>query len=263
MDKDETLRILNELLEEARQLRYNRWGDLDRVVSRTEMLLRRIFGAATHYLEILKSINYWSMSSLASEREDAFQQGTDKLRNLIGTLIEELTLFGDEPPYGLPAFNPGSRRVFIVHGQDEALREAVARLLLDFDLVPVILHEQPNRGRTIIEKFEDFTDVSFAIVLLTPDDLGYRRNASPDEARPRARQNVLLELGFFLGRLTRQRVAALHPAEEAFEMPSDYSGVIFIPVDQAGAWRLKIVAELQAAGVSVDANKLLPSTTSR
>lgn len=196
------------------------------------------------------------------QREQSFNQGTQKLRNLIATVIEELTLFGTEPSYGIPAFDPTSRRIFIVHGREEGLRESVARLIMDLDLVPVILHEQPNRGRTIIEKFEDYADVSFAIILLTPDDLGYYRNDSPDDARPRARQNVLLELGFFLGRLTRQRVAALHPPEEAFEMPSDYSGVIFIPVDQHGAWRLKLVGEIQAAGINVDANKLIGGSTS-
>jgi predicted nucleotide-binding protein len=133
----------------------------------------------------------------------------------------------------------------------------VALTLLALELEPVILHEQPNKSRTIIEKFEYYSDVGFAIVLLTPDDMGYSKTAGNDSAKPRARQNVVLELGFFLGRLTRSRVVALHPQDAAFEFPSDYDGILFVALDPAGAWKLELVKELQAAGIDVDANKLV------
>ena len=146
----------------------------------------------------------------------------------------------------------GSDRVFVIHGRDEAPRETVARFLEKLGLEPVILHEQANRGRTIIEKFEDHADVAFAVVLLTPDDRGELRDGKPD-LKPRARQNVILELGFFLGKLGRSRVCPLVKGD--VETPSDYDGVVYTKLDDAGGWKMKLVRELKAAGFDVDANR--------
>jgi predicted nucleotide-binding protein len=145
-----------------------------------------------------------------------------------------------------------TRRVFLVHGHDEGARESVARFLEKLQLECVILHEQPNKGRTIIEKFEDYSDVGFAVVLLTPDDRGGISDGTFEAQNRRARQNVLLELGFFLGALGRSHVCALYV--EGVEIPSDYSGVLFLPLDGGGAWRMALVRELIAAGLEVDAN---------
>lgn len=110
-----------------------------------------------------------------------------------------------------------TNKIFIVHGHDEGAREAVARFLERLGFVPIILHEQANRGRTVIEKVEAHSDVSFAVVLLTPDDEGCVRGGSLE---PRPRQNVLLELGFFIGKLGRDRVCALKRG--TVEIPSDF-----------------------------------------
>lgn len=111
----------------------------------------------------------------------------------------------------LPArTEPAARKIFIVHGHDEGAREAVARYVERLGFEPIILHEQASQGRTIIEKIEAHSDVGFAIVLLTPDDFGGRKG---EEAKDRARQNVLLELGYFVGRLGRARVCALKRGE--------------------------------------------------
>ena len=146
-----------------------------------------------------------------------------------------------------------SRRVFVVHGHDEAARETVARFLERLKLVPVILHEQPNEGRTIIEKIEDHADVGFAVVLLTPDDVGALATER-DDLKPRARQNVILELGYFIGELGRERVCALKKG--GVETPSDYDGVVYTELDEAGAWKIGLVKELKAAGFQVDANRV-------
>lgn len=146
------------------------------------------------------------------------------------------------------------RKVFVVHGRDDALKNSVARLLERLELQPVILHEQPNKGRTIIEKFLDYSDVAFAVVLLTPDDVGGLGTGDSPKLKPRARQNVILELGFFLGRLTRQRVAAIYTG--GVELPSDYSGVLFVPYDEGGVWQYQLAKELKAAGVKIDLNKV-------
>lgn len=140
------------------------------------------------------------------------------------------------------------RRVFIVHGHDNEVREAVARFMeaLRFDVV--ILHEQAHRGRTIIEKFEEHADVGFAIVLLTPDDRGAA--VSSEATQPRARQNVVLELGYFLGKLGRERVVALRRGD--VEIPSDILGVAYTPFDDAGAWKELLARELKAADYEID-----------
>ena len=148
-------------------------------------------------------------------------------------------------------------KVFIVHGHDQAMKEAVARTLDKLALDPVILHEQPSEGKTIIEKFTDYAEVGYAVVLLSPEDYAYERGSSPEDASLRARQNVIFELGYFIGRLGRDRVIAIHLQEELFEMPSDYSGVLFVPFDAADRWQFDLVRELKAAGYDVDANLLL------
>ena len=145
------------------------------------------------------------------------------------------------------------RRVFVVHGHDEEAKQSAARCLEKLELEAIILHEQPNQGRTIIEKFEDYADVGFAVVLLTPDDMGAARD-DIDNLRPRARQNVVFELGFFVGRLERQRVCALHKGD--VEIPSDFAGVLWVSMDPGGAWRFTLGREMKAAGLDVDLNKL-------
>jgi predicted nucleotide-binding protein len=150
-----------------------------------------------------------------------------------------------------------SRRVFVVHGHDDAMKLGVARALEKLDFKPVILHEQPDKGRTLIEKFTDYSDVGFAVVLLSPDDVGRSRTDDIARAKSRPRQNVVLELGFFLGKLGRERVLALFKKADNFEMPSDFAGVLFKPFDNSNAWPFELVKELRACGYEVDANKLL------
>ena len=143
-----------------------------------------------------------------------------------------------------------SKSVFVVHGHDKAMESQVARFLERLDLIPIILHEQANKGRTIIEKFEGHSsDVGFAVVLLSPDDIGSAKGGTP---APRARQNVILELGYFIGKLGRDRVCALHAGE--VELPSDLHGVVWVPY--SGDWKLKLIQELRAAGISVNTENL-------
>jgi predicted nucleotide-binding protein len=173
-----------------------------------------------------------------------------KLQGLID-LIGERTVV--TPGETSPAARVATGQVFVVHGQREAIKLEVARTLTGLGLIPVILHEQANEGRTIIEKLEDHAaEVDFAVVLMTGDDVG---GSDRDHLRLRVRQNVMLELGLFVGMLGRRRVCVLY--EEGVEMPSDYLGVLYTPFDQSGAWRLKLVHEMSKAGLPVDANRLL------
>jgi predicted nucleotide-binding protein len=144
-------------------------------------------------------------------------------------------------------------KVFVVHGHDEEAKQSVARLLEKFGLEAIILHEKATEGRTIIEKFEHYSDVDFAIILLTPDDVGAEREKG-SELKARPRQNVILELGYFLGILTRKRVCPLYKGP--IDLPSDYIGVGYISMDESGAWRYQLGKELKAAGFPVDLNKI-------
>nr|WP_314584137.1 nucleotide-binding protein [uncultured Pseudomonas sp.] len=144
-----------------------------------------------------------------------------------------------------------SRKVFIVHGHDEGAREMLARFLERLGFQSIILHEQANRGGTVIEKIEAHGDVGFAVVLLTPDDEGCVKNGKPE---PRARQNVLLELGYFLGRLGRDKVCALKRG--IVEIPSDFAGVVWESMD-GNNWKQALGRELEAAGYEIDWNRVM------
>jgi predicted nucleotide-binding protein len=199
--------------------------------------------------------NRYSPTEIQESYREGIQEAVinlESLRDLLRERVEEHAETGldleaeDERPIG--------NRVFIVHGHDEAAKEAVARFVSLLRLDPIILHEQPNAGRTIIEKLEGHLDVDFAVVLLTPDDIGTLAT-KPDETRPRARQNVVLELGLFLGALGRNRVCALHKGN--VELPSDYDGVIYVPMDDAGGWRLLLAREIKQSGMHIDLNQAM------
>lgn len=140
-------------------------------------------------------------------------------------------------------------KIFIVHGHDGELKHSVARIIEKQGIEAIILSEKVNLGRTIIEKFEDYSDVDGAICLFTADDFG---NAKTNETHnPRARQNVVLETGYFMGKLGRDHVVIL--ADKNIEMPSDLSGVVYASTSN---WQVDLLKELRAMGYSVDFNKL-------
>jgi predicted nucleotide-binding protein len=143
-------------------------------------------------------------------------------------------------------------KVFVVHGHDEAALQAVARFLEKLELEAIVLREQPDAGRTIIEKFEHFAgQVGFAVVLLTPDDVAGKPGEPVTAAR--ARQNVIYELGYFAGKLGRGRACLLRKG--SVEIPSDLYGVIYKELDPNNGWKMELVKELKAANLDFDANK--------
>ena len=152
---------------------------------------------------------------------------------------------------------PENQKVFVVHGHDLGLMQEVARFLEHLDLEPIILHEQTSEGLTIVEKLEKHSNVKFAVILLTPDDV--RSSAEKANFRQCARQNVILELGYFMGRLKRKNTCALYV--EGVEIPTDYLGVVYIQLDKKGAWKLELARELNATGLDIDMNKALKSST--
>jgi CheY-like chemotaxis protein len=141
-------------------------------------------------------------------------------------------------------------RVFVVHGHDNEAALLVERFLGKIHTQPVVLRDLPGAGKAIIEKLERYSNVSFAVVLLTPDDFGGKKT-DPPNSRSRARQNVIFELGFFIGKLGRNRVAILHKQGEDLELPSDYIGVQYILMDSGKSWQVDLVEEMRAVGIEV------------
>ena len=144
-----------------------------------------------------------------------------------------------------------NNKVFIVHGHDGELKEKVARRLEQQGIEAIILSEQVNRGRTIIEKLEAYSDVNVAIILFTQDDLGVAKEEKGNE-KYRARQNVVFEAGYFMGYLGRENIIMI--ADENVEIPGDLSGMVYTTRD---SWEFEMLKELNAAGLKVNMNKLL------
>lgn len=191
--------------------------------------------------------------------EGAFWEGKDVLdvyiKGPVGYKIEKTNTEGkllNEKLMNKTDFN----KVFIVHGHNEEMKQTIARFLEKFSLQPIILHEQPNQGRTIIEKFSDYSDVGYAIILLSADDLAYLKDGNPENAKFRARQNVILELGYFLGKLGRDKVVAIFEQGKDIEIPSDFSGVLYLGYSGDDSWKLALVKELKASGFKIDLNNL-------
>lgn len=144
-------------------------------------------------------------------------------------------------------------KVFIVHGRDEQSKLSAARFIEKLGLTAIILHEQANGGKTIIEKIEASTNVGFALVLYTPCDVGGL--AGEPNPNARARQNVVFEHGYLVAKLGRNNVCALVKGQ--VEVPSDISGVVYVPLDEGNAWHIAVAKELRSAGYSIDMNKII------
>lgn len=142
-------------------------------------------------------------------------------------------------------------KVFIVHGHDDGLKNEVARLIEKQNIKVIILHEQASGGKTIIEKIEANSDVGFGIVLYTPCDVGSKKG-NEDGLKDRARQNVVFEHGYLIGKIGRENVAAI--VKGHVETPGDVSGVVYINYE--ANWKFDLLKELKNSGYKVDFNLL-------
>ena len=193
------------------------------------------------------SLLLWTFDTPDRAFIEACQDGLSTTQAIFQTYLDELKEKGTIPPKRIS--DTDSFKVFIVHGHDGELKEAVARTIEKQGIMAIILSEQTNTGKTIIEKFEAYSDVSGAICLFTADDTGKKKSAKDD--LPRARQNVVFETGYFMGKLGRDHVVIL--ADKGVEIPSDLSGVVYTDTNN---WRLELLKELNAIGYSIDFNKL-------
>lgn len=144
-------------------------------------------------------------------------------------------------------------KVFIVHGHDSSAKNEMARTIEHLGYKAIILHEQADGGDTIIEKIEKYSNVEFAVVLYTECDLGCDINKK-DELRPRARQNVVFEHGYLIGKLGRNNVCSF--VKGNVETPGDISGVVYITMDDNSGWKIKLAQNMKESGLIIDMNDL-------
>lgn len=178
---------------------------------------------------------------------------TDSIYSLQG-IRDRLELF-EEPD---PPERVFGDKIFIVHGHDEGAKHKIARFIADLGLTETILDEQPGEGQTMIDKFEEHADeAGFAIILLTGDDIGAPKDQK-ENLKPRARQNVILELGYFIALLGRKRVCVLY--EKDVELPSDIYGLSYlsyVPMSNDEGWKLKLAREMKNIGLPIKPENLL------
>lgn len=178
---------------------------------------------------------------------------------ILGALTAAIDIVNFEPQIvdsELTESNPTSNnKVFIVHGHDEQIKNQLEIFLSELSLEPIVLHRKADEGLTVIEKFEKHSDVGYAFILLTPDDIGYpavEENNPEGERRKesRARQNVIFEFGYFVAKLGRKRVCCLY--KEGVALPSDISGVIYKKIHSTvEEVAFSILKDLKASGYMV------------
>jgi hypothetical protein len=241
-------------------------GDVERgsiFLGKVMLITKRTFGPSSEYIQqldrkVFPSPDIYEKLENGEQRyKDMWGFAVRELLTVLHTMLEDIRLFGlPDTNTGVRVLNkPLSNRVFVVHGRDEEMKQTVARVLTKLGLEPIILHEQPDEGQTIIEKFSHYADVSFAVVLLSLDDKCYSEAGTLKDTKTRARQNVVFELGYFVGMLGRKYVRALCRRDPNFEMLSDYSGVLYITFEKG--WEFNLVRELKSVGYDVSADAVL------
>jgi predicted nucleotide-binding protein len=225
---------------------YNKWKQFN-----IELLKRSFDIADNEYLKEYEKAEYTVWSDLVKERKKDIQRQISVFESIIERLSLIPTNIKDK--IEIKEKKTSTNKIFIVHGHNNEIKQTVARTITKLKLEPIILHEQIEQGRTIIEKFEkNSSDVNFAIILLTADDEGKAKIET--DFKIRARQNVVFEMGYFLGKLGREKVFLL--LENGVDKPSDLDGIAYVPIDNADGWKLKLVKELKAAGYNVTADDL-------
>lgn len=244
--------------------KYSRWNDRNKAIYRTSFEAPE----SIYYHEYESHIwnHFWGDDNIKDYKDQI-----KRLKNHMQGDIERSDLFkcNVEKPAELskviileqPAL---SNDIFIVHGHNEEMKQAVARVVTKLGLNPIILHEQANEGKTIIEKFETNAEaINFAIILLSGDDLAASvrdlNGVKDEEVRQhlelRARQNVVFEMGYFAGKLGRANVFFL--LQDNVTKPGDLDGIVYTAYDTARVWRFELVKELKNAGYKVSADAIL------
>lgn len=184
-----------------------------------------------------------------------FREDVERKITRLESIKERLELSSETAEGAVSSSTPGQQNVgkdiFIVHWHDNEAKETVAKFITQLEFNPTILHEKPTGERTIIEKIEDYSNVAFAVVLLTHDDIFCSEEKG--SKKHRAHPNAIFELGYLIGKLGQKKVCALY--KSGVEIPSDFKGILHIEMDINGGWKLKLAKEIKESGIEVDLTK--------
>lgn len=265
MNLERKKELINQLIEELNGLEYNRdTYDREAYMRKAEVTLKMILDDSSHHISELKKVKYSPSMVIMSGNTTqtyirSFNKGKSSVKAILDGILQELILqeeinlnVNKDSGFNKER-NQKSNKVFIVHGHDDGLKSEVARFVERLGFEAIILHEQASSGGTIIEKIERYSDVGFAIVLYTPCDEGKLK--SDEIYRDRARQNVVFEHGYFISKLGRSSVIALHKGDH-IELPNDISGVIYIKYEN-GNWKIEIAKEMVVCGYEIDYKKII------
>ncbi len=236
---------------------YNSWHDynlelLKQSFNFPDNEYRNDYERVGSYIGLFLSGNY----DLASEIENFTEKFNSKvafLKNLHKKVLLLKSNVEDQKHFETEGSKIGKTHVFIVHGHDDLIKNETARFIEHLELEAIILHEQASSGMTVIEKIEKYSNLAaFAIVLYTPCDVGSKKGKE-NESKSRARQNVVFEHGFLMGKIGRENVAAMVKGD--IEVPNDISGVVYIAIEND--WKLALAKELRKSGYQIDMNKVV------
>lgn len=235
---------------------YGKWNDFN------VELLKRLFTNE----ELSEEYDQWAGSMVMStgekylgEKVSDFHEEIEEKIHRLESMVERLELIPESASSPQHASKPAPTKkidrskIFIVHGHDDSAKLEVARFIEKIGFEPIILHEQASGSKTIIEKIEAYSDVGFGVVIYTPCDIG-GKNIDPPDLSGRARQNVVFEHGFLIGKLGRSKVCPL--VKGKVEIPNDISGIVYTPMDSSN-WQIELAKELRAADYPVDMNNVI------
>ena len=223
--------------------------------------------------KVTKAIIFWSYETadkLILPNQENLVTSKDKkylLENIIKGKVKGAYLctekFLSPPEKTIPTIKPVKPssdlqgRIFVVCGTDAKMKHALTNALTKLRLVPVIMCEEPSQGRKIVERFTDYADVGFAVVLLSPDDFAYASEESPTKRKLRPSQDVVFELGFLLGKLGKDKVLVFYREHENFGSPTEFEGLKAAAFDDRDSWKLSLIRELTNCGYTVEADRIL------
>ena len=231
-------------------------------------------GRLLNPLKVIKVVLFWSYESadkLKLPNQESFVTGKDKKYQIESILkakvrgayvcTEEFLASIQKPEVSnqsseTPLRNT-PRRIFVLSSSDDSMKQALTGALTKLSLSPIVIHEEPSQGRKILERNADYTDVKFAVVLLSPDDHVYGKDDKTTKTRLKPRQDVILIVGYLLGKLGKGNVLVFFKEFPNFEITNDFEGIKFVAFDDRSSWKLALIRELSNIGLVVDGDKIL------
>ncbi|MEB6276520.1 nucleotide-binding protein [Staphylococcus xylosus] len=256
MNNQEKLQKLNSIKETIKSISYSNKEKLNVEQTKLTRFVEKRIDSPNFFLNQIKNIRYTPaiLNSSSTNYIESWESGKHQLISILDSVIDDLEDDLEDDLNSNTNYHSGNHTItnskssiFIIHGHDNEMKSEVARYIEKLKLTPIILQEHINNGDTIIEKFERLSNqASFAIALFSDDD--------DINGKKRARQNVVLEYGYFIAKLGRKNTMLLKKGE--IEIPSDISGVLYEDYT-TNSWKTPLAQALKESGFNIDMNNVL------